>query len=113
MFHLRYNHIYSLAYDHFYSELETEDTFEEWLQKHTVMDHVAEALVVRQTKEEVHEDTVEFHDTFWFITNDGDIGDTDPKFFEELLRLPLSVREGHAEVVRDADRVDINGMVYS
>jgi hypothetical protein len=24
----------------------------------------------------------------------------------------LSVREGHAEVVRDADRVDINGMVY-
>lgn len=110
---IHYNYIYSLAYDQFYSELETEDTFEEWLQKHTVMDHVARALLIRQPKEEVHEDAVEFHDSFWFINEDGDVGDTDPKFFEELLQQPLSVREGHAEVVRDADRVDINGMVYS
>ena len=96
---LHYNYIYSLAYDQFYSELETEDTFEEWLQKHTVMDHVARSLLIRYPVDEAHEDAVEFHDTFWFIDEVGDVGTINPDWFEKLLQQPLSEREGHAETV--------------
>ena len=42
-----YNLLYSNAREQFYKETEAEDTFEEWLQKDTVVDHILEALFVR------------------------------------------------------------------
>ena len=42
-----YNLLYSNAREQFYKETEAEDTFEEWLQKDTVVDHILEALLVR------------------------------------------------------------------
>jgi hypothetical protein len=42
-----YNLLYSTAREQFYKETEAEDTFEEWLQKDTVVDHILEALLVR------------------------------------------------------------------
>jgi len=42
-----YNLLYSTAREKFYKETEAEDTFEEWLQKDTVVDHILEALLVR------------------------------------------------------------------
>ena len=42
-----YNLLYSTAREQFYKETEAEDTFEEWLQKDTVVDHILEALFVR------------------------------------------------------------------
>ena len=42
-----YNLLYSTAREKFYKETEAEDTFEEWLQKDTVVDHILEALFVR------------------------------------------------------------------
>ena len=108
-----YNKLYQLAREMVYDKLTTEDSFRDWLQKHTVIAHCEGAIMIREPEEEAHEGAVEFHDFVKVIYEDGNTASTDYRYFEELLQRPLSVREGHAEVVRDADRVDINGMVYS
>jgi len=92
-----YNKLYQLAREMVYDKLTTEDSFDEWLQKHTVIDHFEGAIMIRQPKDEVYEGTVEFHDFVKAIWEDGSVAITDYRHFEELLQLPLSVREGHAE----------------
>ncbi len=92
-----YNKLYQLAREMVYDKLTTEDSFRDWLQKHTVIDHFEGAIMIRRTQEEEHNDGIEFHDYVKVIYEDGDTAQTDYRYFEELLQLPLSVREGHAE----------------
>tara|TARA_R100001082_G_scaffold97443_1_gene65320 strand:- start:466 stop:924 length:459 start_codon:yes stop_codon:yes gene_type:complete len=92
-----YNKLYQLAREKIYDKLTTEDSFEEWLQKHTVIDHFEGAIMIRRTEEEGWDDGIEFHDFIKVIWEDGGGAITDHRHFEELLQLPLSVREGHAE----------------
>ena len=92
-----YNKLYQLARERVYDKLTTEDSFEEWLQKHTVIDHFEGAIMIREPEEEAHEGAVEFHDFVKVIYEDGNTASTDYRYFEELLQLPLSEREGHAE----------------
>ena len=106
MINIDYNRLYDLAREKFYDKLQTEDTFEEWAQKHTVMDHFEGALLIRHPTEEIYDGTVEFHDWISFILiepyQDGKIigtGQTLVSHFEELLQRTLSEREGHAETV--------------
>ena len=114
-----FNQLYLHVREKFYEKIHTKQRFDLWLQDHTVMDYCNDeadgntVMIVRKTVNETHHGDVEFHDTFWCVGDYGDVWQTDGRRFEELLRLPLSVREGHAEVVRDPDRVDINGMIYS
>ena len=108
-----YNKLYQFAREKIYDKLKTDDAFDEWLQKHTVIDHFEGAILIRRTQEERHTDGIEFHDYVKAIWEDGSTATTDYRYFENLLQLPLSEREGHAEVVRDADRVDINGVLHS
>ena len=92
-----YNKLYQFAREMVYDKLTTEDSFRDWLQKHTVIDHFEGAIMIREPEEEAHEDAVEFHDFVKVIYEDGSTASTDYRYFEELLQLPLSVREGHAE----------------
>tara|TARA_R100000455_G_scaffold17587_1_gene8581 strand:- start:491 stop:964 length:474 start_codon:yes stop_codon:yes gene_type:complete len=94
-----YNKLYQLAREMVYDKLTTEDSFRDWLQKHTVIDHFEGAIMIRRTQEEEHDDGIEFHDYVKVIYEDGDTAQTDYRYFEELLLQPLSVREGHAETV--------------
>tara|TARA_R100000152_G_C6592923_1_gene52754 strand:+ start:64 stop:537 length:474 start_codon:yes stop_codon:yes gene_type:complete len=94
-----YNKLYQLAREMVYDKLTTEDSFRDWLQKHTVIDHFEGAIMIRRTQEEEHNDGIEFHDYVKVIYEDGDTAQTDYRYFEELLQQPLSVREGHAETV--------------
>ena len=92
-----YNKLYQLARDMVYDKLTTEDSFRDWLQKHTVIDHFEGAIMIRRTQEEEHNDGIEFHDYVKAIWEDGSTAETDYRYFEQLLQQPLSEREGHAE----------------
>jgi len=92
-----YNKLYQFAREKIYDKLTTEDSFDEWLQKHTVIDHVEGAILIRLPTAEVHSGAIEFHDFIKFINDDGLMGETHYYHFEELLQRPLSEREGHAE----------------
>ena len=94
-----YNKLYQFAREMVYDKLTTEDSFRDWLQKHTVIDHFEGAIMIREPEEEAHEGAVEFHDFVKVIYEDGNTASTDYRYFEELLQLPLSVREGHAETI--------------
>ena len=94
-----YNKLYQFAREMVYDKLTTEDSFRDWLQKHTVIDHFEGAIMIREPEEETHEGAVEFHDFVKVIYEDGNTASTDYRYFEELLQLPLSEREGHAETV--------------
>ena len=92
-----YNKLYQFAREMVYDKLTTEDSFRDWLQKHTVIDHFEGAILIRQPTAEVHSGAIEFHDVIRFINDDGNMGYTLHRHFEELLQQPLSEREGHAE----------------
>jgi len=92
-----YNKLYQFAREKIYDKLTTEDSFDEWLQKHTVIDHFEGAILIRIPTAEVHSGAIEFHDFIKFINCDGLMGETHHYHFEELLQRPLSEREGHAE----------------
>ena len=97
-----YNELYLHAREKFYDKINTKYHFDDWLQRHTVLNHSDleyggwSVLIIRKTVDETHNGDVEFHDTFWCLGESGDVWQTDEKHFEELLTLPLSVREGHA-----------------
>ena len=92
-----YNKLYQFAREKIYDKLKTDDAFDEWLQKHTVIDHFEGAILIRQPTAEVHSGAIEFHDIIRFINDDGNMGYTLYRHFEDLLQRPLSEREGHAE----------------
>ena len=92
-----YNKLYQFAREMVYDKLTTDDAFDEWLQKHTVIDHFEGAILIRLPTAEVHSGAIEFHDFIKFINCDGLMGYTHYYHFEELLQRPLSEREGHAE----------------
>tara|TARA_R100000541_G_scaffold50542_1_gene57753 strand:- start:246 stop:548 length:303 start_codon:yes stop_codon:yes gene_type:complete len=95
-----YNNLFRIAREQFWQFRPSEDTFEIWAQKHTVIDHVGQALLVRldidvQTEDE---SVVEFHDEIWIIDNSGAIlllnDNNDVRDFEELLEIALNERQG-------------------
>ena len=95
-----YNNLFRIAREQFWQFRPSEDTFELWAQKHTVIDHVGQALLVRldidvQTEDE---SIVEFHDESWIIDNGGDTlllnNNNDVRDFEELLEIALNERQG-------------------
>ena len=92
-----YNKLYQFAREMVYDKLTTDDAFDEWLQKHTVIDHFEGAILIRQPTAEVHSGAIEFHDIIRFINDDGNMGYALYRHFEDLLQRPLSEREGHAE----------------
>ena len=99
MINIDYNRLYDLTREKVYDKLTTEDSFEEWLQKHTVIDHLEGAIAIRRTQAEGYDDGIEFHDFIKVIWENGCGAITDYRYFEELLQRPLSEREGHAETV--------------
>ena len=97
---LDYNNLFRIAREQFWQFRPSEDTFELWAQKHTVIDHVGQALLVRldidvQTEDE---SVVEVHDEIWIIDNGGDTlllnNNNDVRDFEELLEIALNERQG-------------------
>jgi len=95
-----YNNLFRIAREQFWQFRPSEDTFELWAQKHIVIDHVGQALLVRldidvQTEDE---SVVEFHDEIWIIDNGGDTlllnENNDVRDFEELLEIALNERQG-------------------
>ena len=95
-----YNNLFRIAREQFWQFRPSEDTFELWAQKHTVIDHVGQALLVRldidvQTEDE---SIVEFHDEIWIIDNGGDTlllnNNNDVRDFEKLLEIALNERQG-------------------
>ena len=95
-----YNNLFRIAREQFWQFRPSEDTFELWAQKHTVIDHVGQALLVRldidvQTEDE---SVVEVHDEIWIIDNGGDTlllnNNNDVRDFEELLEIALNERQG-------------------
>ena len=59
-----YNNLFRIAREQFWQFRPSEDTFELWAQKHTVVDHVGQALLVRLDIEDTNE--------IWIIDNGGD-----------------------------------------
>ena len=72
-----YNLLYSNAREQFYKETEAEDTFEEWLQKDTVVDHILEALFVRVDSQ------YWVIDEFNYLDHDSEVNQ---KFFEAAVK---------------------------
>ena len=95
-----YNNLFRIAREQFWQFRPSEDTFEHWAQKHTVVDHVGQALLVRLDIDVETEDesVVEFHDEIWIIDNGGDTlllnNNNDVRDFEELLEIALNERQG-------------------
>lgn len=95
-----YNNLFRIAREQFWQFRPSEDTFELWAQKHTVVDHVGQALLVRLDIDVETEDesVVEFHDEIWIIDNGGDTlllnDNNDVRDFEELLEIALNERQG-------------------
>ena len=101
-----YNNLFRIAREQFWQFRPSEDTFEIWAQKHTVIDHVGQALLVRLDLvrldidvETEDESVVEFHDDeIWIIDNGGDTlllnNNNDVRDFEELLEIALNERQG-------------------
>jgi len=87
---LDYNNLFRIAREQFWQFRPSEDTFELWAQKHTVIDHVGQALLVRLDIEDTNE--------IWIIDNGGDTlllnNNNDVKEFEKLLEIALNERQG-------------------
>jgi len=92
-----YNKLYDMAREKFYDRLQTKDSFAMWAQKHTAIDHVNGALIIRKPINETHDEEIEFHDEYSFLATDGDNEGTDSSDFEALLFTALNAREGHSE----------------